>query len=265
MNRSVCWCITSRCNESCKFCYRLDNYKELSLEGNIYILNILKDLNVKEITFSGGEALLYPYLMEMMEQTHKYGIKNKLITNGRSLTNKMIDKLNGLLDEITLSLDSLDDEIHNEMGRGLDHGKNIIRILDYIIKNNINIKVKINTVVSKVNYDEIVKIGKFLNNYKIKRWKLFKFQPLRGNAIHYEEMFEISNQQFNNVIENLLKENIKTKIIVRNTKEIEDLYLNISPEGDFLITDDYVDNKICDFQNIDLEKIRKVLKIENEL
>lgn len=265
MNRSVCWCITSRCNESCKFCYRLDNYKELSLEDNIYISNVLKELDVKEITFSGGEAMLYPYLLDLMQQTHKYGIKNKLITNGRSLTNKLVDKLNGLLDEITLSLDSLNDEIHNEMGRGIDHGKNIIRILDYISTNNINIKVKINTVVSKVNYDEIVKIGSFLNNYEIKRWKLFKFQPLRGNAIHYEEMFEISNQQFNDVIDKLLREKIKTKIVIRNTKEIEELYLNISPEGDFLITNDYVDNKICDFKHIDLDKIREVLKVKNEL
>lgn len=93
MNRSVCWCVTSRCNECCKFCYRFNNYKELSLQDNLYILSVLKRLNVKEISFTGGEALLYPHLFELMSQTHKYGIKNKLITNGRNLTSKLIDEL----------------------------------------------------------------------------------------------------------------------------------------------------------------------------
>lgn len=148
------------------------------------------------------------------------------------------------------------------MGRGVEHRKNVIRILDYISTNKINIKIKINTVVSKVNFDEIIKIGKLLNNYKIKRWKLFKFQALRGSAIRYEKMFRISNQQFNYVIKKLLEDNINTKIVVRNTKEIEELYLNISPEGDFFITNDYVDKKICNFKNINLNKIREALKVK---
>ena len=265
MNRSVCWCLTSRCNEGCKFCYRLDNYKELSLEDNLYILEKLNQLSIKEITFTGGEALLYPHILELMKKTHEYGMKTKLITNGRMLSNDLIDRINGLLDELTLSFDAIDDDIHNEMGRGIEHGKNVIRILDYIKENEINIEVKINTVVSRINSDEISKIARFLSNYTIKRWKLFKFQSLRGNSIHYENMLEISNQKFNEIIEKLKEMNINTKIVTRNTEEIEKLYLNISPNGEFLITNDYIDKRICDFKNIELEKIREVLKVNNEL
>ncbi len=265
MNRSVCWCITPRCNELCKFCYRISNTSERSLEENLYVLSKIKELGISEITYSGGEALLYPYLIPLMEQTKKYGIKVKLITNGRALTNELIDKLDGIVDEVTLSFDAVNDNIHNEMGRGIDHGKNVVRILDYIKNNNKKIIPKINTLVSRANSKEITKIAEFLSDYNIKRWKLFRFQSLRGSSIHYEDMFEISNQKFYEIIDEIKALNTGIKIVTRNTKEIEELYLNITSSGDFLITDDYQDKLICDYENIDIEKIKKVLETSDEL
>ena len=39
--RSVCWNITSRCNENCKFCYRILTDSENDLEKNKKILEVL--------------------------------------------------------------------------------------------------------------------------------------------------------------------------------------------------------------------------------
>ena len=38
--RSICWNITSRCNENCKFCYRIIADNEISLEKNMEILKL---------------------------------------------------------------------------------------------------------------------------------------------------------------------------------------------------------------------------------
>ena len=55
---SVCWNITEKCNESCKFCYRTI-VDDLSLEENKRIADKLIEHGVEKITFAGGEPLLY--------------------------------------------------------------------------------------------------------------------------------------------------------------------------------------------------------------
>lgn len=63
---SICWNITNKCNENCKFCYRKicnDN----SLEQNKKIFDNLSQIKVDKITFSGGEPLLYGSLFELVD------------------------------------------------------------------------------------------------------------------------------------------------------------------------------------------------------
>lgn len=47
---SICWNITSRCNENCQFCYRIMCNKENTYEQNKRILDTLIKLKVDKIT-----------------------------------------------------------------------------------------------------------------------------------------------------------------------------------------------------------------------
>ena len=67
MNRlySICWNITNKCNESCKFCYRKicdDN----SLEENKRIFDNISQIKIDKISFCDGEPLLYDNLFELV-------------------------------------------------------------------------------------------------------------------------------------------------------------------------------------------------------
>ena len=128
---SVCWNITSRCNENCQFCYRIMCRKENTYEQNNKILDMLIKLKINKISWTGGEALLYPHLFDLMKKAHYNNIKNNIITNGRLLTPKIIDKIEEYTDYITFSLDALNDNVNNCLGRGIEHGKNIIELLEY--------------------------------------------------------------------------------------------------------------------------------------
>src|SRR5574344_697205 len=181
--RSVCWNITSRCNENCQFCYRIICNKENTYEQNKKILDALIKMKIGKITWTGGESLLYPYLFELMKEAHNNGIKNNIITNGRALSTETIDKIENYTDYITFSLDSTNDSINNELGRGIEQGNHIIELLEYIKLNKKNNKIKLNSSVTKKNIINIKEVVPVVNKYNIERWKLFKFITLRGISI----------------------------------------------------------------------------------
>ena len=163
---SVCWNITSRCNENCQFCYRIMCTKENTYEQNNKILDVLIGLKIDKITWTGGEALLYPHLFDLMKKAHYNNIKNNIITNGRLLNPNTIDEIEKYTDYVTLSLDSLDDNVNNCIGRGIEHGKHILELLEYL--KNKNIIVKLNSIVTKQNINNLKEVASIVNNYKSK-------------------------------------------------------------------------------------------------
>lgn len=258
--RSVCWNITSRCNENCKFCYRILTEKENNITKNKKILEILAKLSVNKISWTGGEALLYSNLIELLKISKSYGITNNLLTNGKLLSKEKIVELEPYLEYITLSYDSNNSYINTIMGRGDKHGINVIESLDFIKDNKIDIKVKINTLVSKINKDEINNIGKMLKKYNIERWKLFKFMPLRNCAISNSTSFEISNEEFNHIVSDVKKLYGEYVYIDKcNENKIQSNYLLINSVGDFIITENMKDKKIYNIEEENYDILKNYL------
>lgn len=242
--KEICWNITARCNQKCKYCHRFLNVKELSYDENKKILNTLIECGVKQITWTGGEALLLNYLDELIKISYEAGVKNKLISNGKLLSEERMNSLFPYLDSITLSLDSIDCEINKRIGRGEKHFFQINNILSYIKKNNLNIKIRINTVVNKINLYHIKELTEYLNKFDIYSWRIFKFMPLRELAILERKRFEISDSEFNKQI-NCIKSNSKIKNIdFRISEDMEQKYILILADGSIVITDNGKDKII---------------------
>ena len=77
----------------------------------------------EKITFLGGEPTLAPYLPKMLAIAKERGRTTSIITNGYRLSEKYLHKLRGLLDWVTVSIDSSHPHIHAQLGRGFDGGK----------------------------------------------------------------------------------------------------------------------------------------------
>lgn len=255
--KSICWNITSRCNENCKFCYRIMCNTENTLEDNQLIMNQLLKLGIDKISWTGGECLLYPHLITLMKEAKRNNIKNNIITNGRELTPELIDKIEEYTEYITFSLDAIDDNINNNLGRGIEHAQHILELLDYL--KNKHIKVKLNSIVTRENIDEVKKLKDIVNKYPIDRWKLFKFMPLRGKAIENREEFAITDEQYENLIKELKNENLNCKIVECQEEDIQNHYLLINAVGDYIVTINSKDMFLCNFKNVDLEKIKEFL------
>ena len=140
---------------------------------------------------------MYPNLIKLVKIAKENNIKNKLITNGVELVkNEEAKEIYNYLDSLTLSIDSVNSDTNNNLGRGINHYNNVKQILDYV--KDKNIELDINTVINKENINEVQDLGEFLNHYKIGLWKLYKFMPLRETAEKNKNFFEISDKEFEN-------------------------------------------------------------------
>lgn len=260
--REICWLITTRCNQKCEYCHGFRNIPELSFEENKEVLMKLIRAGVNYITFSGGEALLYPNIVELLKIARQNGVKSKLITNGSLIANnEKVREIVDHLDTITLSLDTTRDEINEQMGRGRNHFTEIKKVLD-ILKNK-DIRIKINTVVTKLNIDYIEELGEFLDtNYKINEWRIFRFAPLRELAKENEKKFEITDEQFKSTKE-IFQKNYKNigKVNYRDNDDMESKYNLVTANGDIVRT---INKKDVVIGNALHQGVNEIVKIMNE-
>lgn len=257
---SVCWNITSKCNDCCAFCYREKNSCELDFDTQKKVIDKIADADIKKLTFAGGEPLLVSRINELILYTKKNGLLTSMTTNG-ILLEKQEEECRFLfrhLDWLTLSLDGANERIQSEMGRNSNHLKRVLSILTMAQNDSDRkCKIKINTVVSKVNQEHIFSMFELFKKYPIDRWKLFQFTPVRGDAIKSQKKYLILDNEFQKVVDEIRKKmkNESWILSVSERENIESAYFVIFPNGDIRISDRHNDRVIGNVLENDIENI----------
>ena len=113
--------LTYRCNNDCAHCYnaRERNFPELNTDHWKLILDKLWSLGVPHIVFTGGEATLRNDLPELIAHAESNGQITGLNTNARRLTDKKYvgQLLDAGLDHVQVTVESCDEQIHDQMMR----------------------------------------------------------------------------------------------------------------------------------------------------
>ncbi|MBQ4584434.1 MAG: radical SAM protein [Bacilli bacterium] len=233
MNRiySVCWNITEKCNELCEFCYRT-LAEDLSLAENKAIADKLIEHGVEKITFAGGEPLLYKNLFELAEyiKTQKPSILLSLTTNGLLINKNNRETILRLFDWITFDLESTSVEYHKMVGRGEKHlSKNVDNILFF----NNKINLKINTVATKQNINDIPYIWELIKRFNIKRWKIFRYYPINFKAQDNEDYFSITDEDYKNLKDRIMiiTKDANVQIDFNDFEDFRTTYFSIFSNG----------------------------------
>ena len=106
------------CNQKCLHCYAagqsLADAPELSTQQWLDILRRLRDANIPQVTFTGGEPTLRADLVELVDAAQWF--VTRLNTNGQLLTPELCAKLyDASLDSVQVTLYSADPAIHNTL------------------------------------------------------------------------------------------------------------------------------------------------------
>jgi radical SAM protein with 4Fe4S-binding SPASM domain len=108
----IVWNITRTCNLRCVHCYSDSEARaypgELSTKEAKRVIDDLAGFGVPALLFSGGEPLLRPGLLELIEHTTGNGLRVTLSTNGILIDEKVATKLKALgLTYVGISLDGI--------------------------------------------------------------------------------------------------------------------------------------------------------------
>lgn len=112
---------TNVCNHNCRYCaYRVDNLQLgqdmsqrdfIPREKMFEIIEDLKEMKVKAVTFSGGgEPFCYPYLLEAVKKLVSAGIKFASLSNGSLLDGELADIFGEYGTWLRISMDGWDNQ-----------------------------------------------------------------------------------------------------------------------------------------------------------
>ena len=155
--------LTEVCNMACTYCVTsLSDHRripdELSADQMLRLVRMLKEhAGIEKVRLTGGEPLLYPNLIPVISGIREMGIGNiGMTTNGQLLAKKVKALVEAGLQNVNLSLDSLEPEKFKRLGRVGKLHKTLEGIEECM---KIGLRVKVNMVVVKgENEDEIVKM-----------------------------------------------------------------------------------------------------------
>ncbi len=181
--------LTSICNLKCAYCSQYDGDKKLiSVQFYKNLIDVLAELGIEKIRFTGGEPLLNPNIVELVKYANsKPSVKDIAITTNGVLFDKYLDELiESGLTRINLSLDTTSKEVYENL-TGQDK-------LDVVLENikkarSRGLKVKVNTVLIKgvtdVEITELLEFG-YENNIQI---RLIELMPIGDNLDFYNKHY----------------------------------------------------------------------------
>lgn len=214
--------VMDRCNFRCPYCMPEDKYhkdfqflgskERLSFAEIIRVAKVFADLGVEKLRITGGEPLLRSDLPDLIvELFNIQGIEDiALTTNGILLAQQAAALKAAGLDRVTVSLDSLDAEVFQQMtgGRGSQErvlegireaqlaGLNPIKI-NAVVKRGVNDHTVLDLVDHFRGTGVIVRFIEYMDVGTINHWQLSETVPAKELAAAINARWEITPTERN--------------------------------------------------------------------
>ena len=195
---------------------------------------MLAQWGFEKINFAGGEPTLCPWLSELIALAKERGMVTSIVTNGSRITSEWLDGLNGNLDWIALSIDTVDQEKLKRSGRAVQNKPisrdGYLQIIGRIKRSGI--RLKINTVVTSATWEE--NFADFIRAANPERWKILQALAVDGQNDGRIDKYAVSAAQFERYVErNRSVESKGIVVVPENNQMMTGSYIMVDPAGRF--------------------------------
>lgn len=232
------------CNMRCRFCFATfqDVKRDMNLpKGHlpkndcILVVEKLAEAGFDKINFAGGEPTLCPWLSDLIRRAKSHGMVTSVVTNGSRITDQWLGGLNGSLDWIALSIDTVDSGKLKRLGRAIG-GKDAISPEEYLrIASDVKrrgIRLKVNTVVTSITW--LDDFTDFIRVLKPERWKIFQALPVRGQNDRHIADFALTAKQFETYVQrNRIATMENIRVVPESNELMTESYAMVDPAGRF--------------------------------
>jgi MoaA/NifB/PqqE/SkfB family radical SAM enzyme len=220
--------LTNKCNLNCIMCFANESNFELNDRAFEDIKTILPYLKI--VRWMGGEAFLYDKFNVLFEEANKHSIKQEIITNGLLLNKNIIDEIVVNDVDLALSIDGITKEVYEKI-RINGKFEKLLENLQYLKekrqKENKKTFIRLNVVIIKHNYNQIIDFIDFCKKYDI---NMIEFTPL---------IRDIRNKDLDIFVGDINKDiinevNRQISIAIKKAKEYGIILNNLLPDIDFI-------------------------------
>ena len=189
----------SACNFRCLYCYAAENghrRNELTTEQFRDVITQAKDLGARKIIVLGGEPMLYPHILEMLQFIRGLNMEVELFTNGTGITDEMARTLYGLAVRVVLKMNTFDEKLQDTLsGREgayhqIQQALNNLKQAGYPSADRF---MGVSTVICQQNIEELPKLWEWLRDQNIAPY--FEMITPQGGALENTRALDITTQQ----------------------------------------------------------------------
>lgn len=260
---------TTICNLNCPFCFGPKVEKrETEIDLQIWKDALLKFRNkgVENIVISGGEPLIYHRIVELVKYLKLINFNIVISTHGRY--KEKLFEVAPYCDWISLPIDGISSEMSSLMRTDSYPISEILATALELKNTHSNLKIKIGTVATRKNIQEIIEIGKLLagNQKYFDTWKIYQYTARRKHK-NNKESLSVTDKEFADLA-NLINGTLPTemKIVYSSNESRRNAYTFIYQNGDVNLVnvgdsfDDLLVGNIDDFDRINFQMIYELLK-----
>lgn len=177
--------LTNKCNLKCVYCYNASGLKgDTYFKAEAYheILNVLMDNSVNSIVLSGGEPLLHPEIIDILNLTFQHKIRPLIITNATITDSRTIKCICKYECDVQITFDDVLNFVHNNY-RGENTFEKNINFIRLLRKNEFKGKIIIRAHIRENRVEEFGRFVSFLSRLPIDRIDLASIKEM-GRAKH---------------------------------------------------------------------------------
>lgn len=268
---NICYESTSKCLLSCPYCISSDN-GNLIKDNYEKIIEFIGKVHPNRIVIGGGEPFLDPLLKEKIkmikEEYKKYSIEPYISISTSGACNIDYDTWLFLTENIQcfdISIPSLNNDTYKFI-RGKDLLKQAIINTKLAVSYGLN--VRISTVVTKYNKNELKDILTFAKKENVNSVRVGRYFPFR-NAYYIKDDFELEEKEtlkIINDIKNGIYDSIYDKKIIPPIENLNmmDAYLNIDFNGNIFIATTKGKKIIGNINDVDINSLNNELNQKQE-